>query len=124
MSVECIGLLCFILHLPDDWVIHKSHLMKVIKVGREKLDKMFKELKSYGYLADIDKVRSNGRFTGKSYIVYDSPLTDKPLTGLPFSVDTQLLNTNTYKELIKPNTNNKQTTSAKKHLDDIEDIFK
>ena len=82
MSAETIGILCFVLHLPDDWVLRKSHLMKKFKMGRDKMSKIFKELKANGYVTDLVRTAgADGKFNGSHYIVYDEPITGAPETG-------------------------------------------
>jgi hypothetical protein len=126
LSLEALGIICFILQLPDDWVLRKSHLMKLFNIGRDKTDRIFKELKSKGYIADVVRVRNaDGRYDGVHYLVYDTPHshhTENHTTENQYTGKHATTNNEYYKELITPNT--KQTTSAKKHLDDIEDIFK
>jgi hypothetical protein len=81
LSLEALGILCFILHLPDDWVLRKSHLMKLFKIGRDKTDRLFKELKAKGYIADVIRLKGeDGRFDGVHYLVYDNPLPDNHTT--------------------------------------------
>jgi hypothetical protein len=139
LSAESLGVLCFILHLPDDWMLRKGHLQKHFKIGRDKMTRIFKELKAKGYLADLMYVKGEGgKFDGAHYIVYDEPpsddiktekiITDKLETG---SLKTRTpenqytgnhTDTKDYinKELIIQNTNQqKQQSSAfKKYLED------
>lgn len=108
--------------------------MKLFNIGRDKTDRIFKELKSKGYIADIIRVRNKeGKYDGVHYLVYDNPdthttenhatenhATENQCTGKHTTTKNEY-----YKELIITNTNStKADSSAKKHLDDIEDIFK
>jgi hypothetical protein len=112
LSPDALGVLCYILHLPDDWVIHKTHLQKVFNVGRERMDRIFKDIEASGFLISMDMVRVEGKFVGKNYFFYDTPqtqpLSEKPFTAKPTTVNTQLLNTN------KLNTNNTKTPNPLK----------
>ncbi len=75
LSAESLGILCFILHLPDDWVLRKGHLQKQFKIGRDKMTRIFKELKEKGYLADLLYIKGeDGKFDGAHYIIYDEPI--------------------------------------------------
>ena len=74
LSFQARGLLVMLLSLPTDWVLHKSWIMKEYKIGRDKLNRMFRELKENGYLVEVEMLRGdNGAFTGMNYMVYDEP---------------------------------------------------
>lgn len=122
MSAEAIGVLTFILHLPDDWVLRKNHLQKRFNMGRDKMSRIFKELRDNGYLADLVRVNGKGgKFEGSHYIVYDEPETSVLETGS--LKNRQSVNqcpgkptsTKNYidKELIELNTNTQRTNSTK-----------
>lgn len=107
MSLKAIGLLCFLLHLPEDWVIVKTELHKRFKDGRDATTGAFNELLKAGYITESE-VRKKGKFAGKDFFVHDeiqiqplteNPLTVKPLTEKPLTDNPTLLNTNTKKEL-------------------------
>lgn len=125
LSIEAIGLLSYFLSLPHDWVIYKTTLHASLNVGRDKLDKIFKEL-TYNKYIKSTKSNNNGKITYE-HIVYDKPYTEipytekpstvKPFTEKPSTVKPHLQSTN------KPSTNkqssNKQNNNiyrAFKHL--------
>jgi hypothetical protein len=85
LSVEAIGLLSYFLSCPHDWVIHKTTIHTQLNMGREKLDRVFKELTKAGYLVSEKVVNEKGQFTYK-HIIYDVPYTEKPLTVKPYTV--------------------------------------
>lgn len=99
LTLEAIGLLGCLLKLPHDWVIQKSHLHIQLKVGREKLDRVFKELQDKGFILTIKEYDKNGKFT-YNHIVYDIPYNNEnesntlkqesPSTALPYTADMQL----------------------------------
>lgn len=103
LSVGSIGLLAYFLSLPHDWIIYKTTVHEKLGLGREKLDKLFKELVNAGYVLSVKKHLENGKFEYE-HIVYDKPyngepctekpLTDKPCTVEPHTVNQALLNTN------------------------------
>lgn len=110
LSFEAIGLLAYFLSLPKEWVIYKSQLHSQLNIGREKLDRMFKELQKNGYVISIKKHSSNGQLS-YDHVVYDKPFnnepemekpsTQMPPTAKPSTANTQLINTNSNnKELI------------------------
>lgn len=113
LSPDSLGVLCYILHLPDDWIIHKTHLQKVFKIGRERMDRIFNEIEKSGFLISTDMIRSGGKFIGRNYFFYDEPqnkpMLSEPLSAKPTAANTQLLNTN-----IELNTNNTNTPISPK----------
>lgn len=76
LSFTAKGVLSLILSLPDDWIFHKSWLIKNYNIGRRILDKVFKELHSEGYMVMLDMLRNNGRFVGRGYYFYEIPMED------------------------------------------------
>lgn len=110
-SVEAIGLLAYLLSLPHDWVVYKKNLSDKLNLGREKLDRIFKELIEKGYIISVEK-RISGKITYE-HTVYDRCVfTDngKPTTTVcftaaekPLSANPQLLSTNSTKENINNN---------------------
>lgn len=90
LSLRAIGLLTYILHLPDDWVLYKTYLYETLpKDGRDAIKTAWQELEEKGYIV-IEKSDSGGR--GKlpetNYIIYDSPgkMVDFPSTGSRLSI--------------------------------------
>ena len=103
LSIQAIGLLAYFLSLPHDWVIYKTTLHTQLDMGRDKVDKTFKELQNKGYLLSVKEYDKNGKFT-YNHIIYDRPYngepstnlphTEKPHTDLPLTAEQQLLSTN------------------------------
>lgn len=101
LSLEAIGLLANLLKLPSDWVIQKSYLPNQFNIGREKIDRMFKELQDAGFIISLKEYDDQGRFS-YNHIVYDrpfngepntvKPITAEPHTAKPSTVNQQLLN--------------------------------
>jgi len=85
LSIEAIGLLSYFLSLPHDWVIYKTKLHEQLNIGREKLDRMFKELQDSGYVLSVKRQQESGQFEYE-HIVYDKPFNDEPHTALPHTV--------------------------------------
>lgn len=110
LSIEAVGLLTYLLSLPHDWVIYKTHLHKTLSCGRDKTDRIFKELQDAGYILSVEHRNELGKIHYE-HVVYDmpyngepvtgNPLTDKPYTGNPSTVNPQLLNTNTTKDVLQ-----------------------
>lgn len=98
LSIEAIGLLSYFLSLPHDWVIYKTQLHSQLNMGREKLDRVFKELQDKGYVLSVKEMNDKGQFT-YNHIVYDNPyngepITEKPHTEKPLTGNQLLLSTN------------------------------
>lgn len=129
LSIEAIGLLSYFLSLPHDWVIYKTTLHNTLNIGRDKLDKIFKELTDKKYIISSKYVK-NGKIsynhevfdkpqTSKNQKVKhkkstphtDSPFTEiplteipsteKPLTEKPFTENPQLLSKHTQSKHIQ-----------------------
>jgi len=105
IDITSVGLLVYLLSLPHDWVVHKTTLHKQIGVGRDKLDRMFKDLQAHGYILSLKHQTKNG--FDYEHIVYDKPYngekevsqnftpsTSTPPTEKPSAGESQLLNTN------------------------------
>lgn len=124
LTFESIGLLTYLLSLPQDWVVYKKNICKDCNIGREKLDRMFNELSEKGYIISVKKINAAGQFEYK-HIVYDRPFNGEPnnrcsenRSGLTANGSTDngkpapILNTNLTKEtILKDNNNNKEKKS-------------
>ena len=75
LSLRATGLLCYILHLPDDWVLYKTQLYKTMENdGRDAIRTAWSELESAGYIvADIKVGGGRGKVREITYFVYDIP---------------------------------------------------
>ena len=101
LSWKAKGVFCYLLSLPEDWVIYQSELLKHSTDGRESLRNAINELEEYGYLI-IDKKRDEkGHFTA-IYKIIENP-NEKTESGKTESENPTLLNTN------KQNTNKQNT---------------
>lgn len=78
LSWKAKGLLCYLLHLPDDWRINTKHLEKQATDGRHSLKVGLIELQKAGYLTH-ENLREKGKFIGHVWTVYEEPClkTDK-----------------------------------------------
>ena len=92
LSLEAKGMIMIMASRPADWKFSKSQLMNESGVGRDKLNRIFKELSKYGYLTSTQNYDELGRFKDNDYYFFadpDSnpafiPLTEKPLTDNPY----------------------------------------
>ena len=76
LSLEAIGLLSFMLSLPEDWNYSLNGLVAIRKEGIKKIRSTLKELQKYGYLTINKKQKANGRFEYE-YLIYETPHTPK-----------------------------------------------
>lgn len=125
LSWKAKGVFCYLLSLPEDWVIYQSELLKHSTDGRESLRNAINELEEYGYLI-IDKKRDEkGHFTA-IYKIIENPneKTESGKTesenptrenrhGKTESENPTLLNTNKL-NINKQNTNKQNTNENEK----------
>ncbi len=110
MSFEAKGILCYILSLPDDWILHTTKLMSDFNIGRHMLNRCFSEIEEAGYMAKLGMVKGKGgRFEGYNYMFYDTSIKESPYVDFPHAVpphtdSKHLQRTNNNKELINTKT--------------------
>jgi len=75
ISLEARGLLTYLLSKPDTWAVVVTWLQDEMKVGREKLNRIIKELENAGYI-ETRVVRTEGKFAEYERIVHESPTAD------------------------------------------------
>lgn len=80
ITLEARGLICFILSLPENWVIYKQQVQKFLKMGDIKFDRVWKECVTAGYISVKKQRLSNGRFI-YHYSVSDVLSTNENTTG-------------------------------------------
>ncbi|WDY54312.1 conserved phage C-terminal domain-containing protein [Vibrio fluvialis] len=86
LSLEAIGLWCFMRSKPHNWRFYKAALIKELKgVGRDKLERIIKELKEAGLLSieqQRDAVSKQISYSWKlSDLPQSGPHTENPYTG-------------------------------------------
>ena len=97
MSLKAKGLLCHLLALPNDWELYVEEVCRWHKDKRDSVYSCFKELIKLGYIERTQK-RSDGKFKGYDYTVYEKPNTEKPNTENPSLLNTDIkLKTNSNK---------------------------
>jgi len=72
------GLLCYLLSLPDDWVVYKKNLGENLNESESVINKSFKGLQSKGYIKSIRLLNDKKQFSGWQHIVNDNPLDELP----------------------------------------------
>lgn len=74
LSLRAIGLLTYILHLPDDWVLYKSYLYdNMPEDGRDAIKTAWKQLEEKGFIEIRKEGGGKGKLPEINYYVYDSP---------------------------------------------------
>lgn len=73
LSIEARGLLALMMGMGDDWTYRMSDLMKRCCVGKEKYQRMIRELKAAGYLEIVPVRADGGKMDGFDYIIHDEP---------------------------------------------------
>ncbi|QKF77480.1 hypothetical protein [Arcobacter defluvii] len=108
LSLDAKGLMCLIKSYPNDWQFYNTHIIKVSNVGKEKLNKLFKQLESNGYITRTKKRDSKGKFRGFEFKICDqgsykmipesitkkTPLRQKSIAAKSVATNTNLTNTN------------------------------
>jgi predicted transcriptional regulator len=73
ISWKAKGLLIYLLHLPDNWVIRVADLQTRSKDGRDATQSGIRELIKAGYILREKKPLVHGKFNGYQYTVFDRP---------------------------------------------------
>ena len=74
LSVEAKGVLGFLLSRPHAWQVRLEHIGRTLRVGRKKLQRIFRELISAGYVTREQKRILDGhRFGEMDYVLRDVP---------------------------------------------------
>ncbi|MDR2977399.1 MAG: hypothetical protein LBV19_08965 [Streptococcaceae bacterium] len=102
LSLEAIGLYCYLIHLPSEWIVHKSEIETHIKNGKYALNSAWKELEHAGFIKGVRSKNSLGKFDGFDWEIFDElpqslyssvsihvtkkPHMDKPEIGKPDTI--------------------------------------
>lgn len=94
LRIRDIGLLCYLLHLPDEWVFSVAGLIKSLPHDKKDgITASLKRLESAGYLRRSQSRREKGKLSEAVWTVSDTPLTDFPPTENPLTENpTQIKN--------------------------------
>lgn len=88
LSLEAIGLLVCVMSLPEDFEFGREWARWRFDIGREKLDRIIKELKEAGYV-QFEQERDEHQRLGKSVYLFTDEAgnfsdDDEPLPGKPY----------------------------------------
>lgn len=116
LSLEAMGLIGYLMSMPEDWVVYNLQLQSYFKIGRDKLRNIIRELCLAGYMQRTARQDSKGKMTGWITKYSDIPefqehhrLTEKPTVG---STDCRKIRTYKInnKTIIKNNNNKPKKT--------------
>lgn len=84
LSAEAKGTLIYLLSLPPDWNIRVKNVARDMGYGRQKQQRIFRELQERRYLVKVAAKGKDGNFKGWDYWFSDLPIPkDRPLVGVP-----------------------------------------
>ena len=102
LSIEAIGLVCYLLSRPHDWRVVPNQLRTRFGLGRDKLQRIMRELVVAGYARKRQRRdKLTKRWDGSEYDIYGMPqkpsklsrlasrVPEKPAVGKPVAQDTQ-----------------------------------
>jgi hypothetical protein len=72
LSLEAKGLLCWLLARPNDWTFKLALIGPVLEIGRDKTEKLFRQLIETGFVDRIQE-RTDGKWGPVEYVVFDEP---------------------------------------------------
>ena len=76
LSFKAMGLLSFMLSLPDDWDFSVEGLAKCARDGRDSISAGLKELEEAGHLVRRQVRGEHGRIVDTEYDLYEEPIVD------------------------------------------------
>jgi hypothetical protein len=72
LSLDAKGLHCWLLSRPPDWTFKLARIAPLLGIGRDKIERLFRELIEAGYVDRIQE-RTDGRWGPVDYVVFDDP---------------------------------------------------
>jgi hypothetical protein len=115
------GMLCFLLSLPENWILYKKNLYEQMPDSKYTIDMVFSSLQGKGYIFSSRQMDpATGKMVGWNHIVYDAPQFDRD-ADLPISGNTDVgKNRESVNEGIYKETNtNKETIKYKYAFEDF-----
>lgn len=114
LSFEARGLQCYIISLPEDWILVKANIQRDAKMGRAKFDRIWKELADAGYIHS-EKVRhpEKGYFLGWAHVAYEEPTKINTECG---NIHNRIVPLSDNHTITKETVNTKQTRIKKTEL--------
>lgn len=77
LTAEAMGVLCYLLSKPDDWIVQQAHLCTKFTMGRERLRRIIAELVNARFVIVHAQQRASGKrlnqWAPNRYEVFDEP---------------------------------------------------
>ena len=73
ISLGTVGLVCYLVHLPENWIIYKEQVQKTMSkrgIGTDKFNRIWKEAKNNGYIIQ-NKFRTDKGTYDYQYVISD-----------------------------------------------------
>lgn len=86
LSLKAMGIMSFMLSLPDDWDYTVAGLATCVKDGVDSVRSALRELEDKRYLTIIQS-RQGGKFSSNDYRLSEIPFTENPFTENPLAVN-------------------------------------
>lgn len=84
LNLRDIGLLCYLLHLPNEWVFTVSGLVSMMEHDKKDgITASLKRIEQAGYLIRQRSRGKDGRLSESVWIVSDEPMTENPAQDFP-----------------------------------------
>jgi hypothetical protein len=82
ISLDTVGLVCYLVHLPENWIIYKEQVQKTMSkrgIGTDKFNRIWKEAKDNGYIIQ-KKFRTDKGTYDYQYVISDIVLSTHGLS--------------------------------------------
>lgn len=129
------GVLCYLLSLPDNWVTHPRQVAEVLRISKNQIYSVLKELIICGYASKEDVKCAKGRFSSVCYSFFEEklenpqvikekstvsqkPYTENPCPENPYTDKGTLLNTYDKDNIQKQNITSLEVSQIKRQIDD------
>lgn len=73
LSIEARGMLALLMTYSDEWIFQRNHLMQVACVGRDRFQRIMRELIDAGYVSREAMREIDGRVSGSTWVINDAP---------------------------------------------------
>lgn len=117
LSIEARGLLALLMSMSENWVFRTENLIEQCGVGRQKYQRMVREIKAAGYLSIAD-VRDDGGRISYEWEIMDAPRVDFPTTAEPTTGNQPPIREN--KEVKSKEVKSKEVTPLPPKIDIVE----
>ena len=73
LSIEARGMLALLMTYSDEWIFQRQHLMEVANIGRDRFQRIMRELIEAGYVNREPMRDLGGRVSGSTWVINDAP---------------------------------------------------